>query len=285
MGKKLTEEEKAKRAKTRAENKAKKEAALAKKRKEEALERQLKDLREMPLPDAKYFYKEGEEVSPRNAHWDSIVILKSLDGGKILFCSITATQNNYGNPIQTVEVKYLSHLEVIPKGIESKDSFTAKNPKDVHFGNTFLQGLIHRHYSFGVNFEAPYQRDLCWGSEDKERLIESIFNHVEIGKFAFIKIPYAADTPAYEILDGKQRLSTLIDFYEDKFSYKGKFFSELSAKDKNHFLNYNVAYGDGTEDWELKDKYEYFLRLNTAGVPQSEEHLKKVQQELNTLKN
>lgn len=55
-----------------------------------------------------------------------------------------------------------------------------------------------------------YQRDYVWSQEDKESLIDSIFNHIEIGKFVLVFKGYEGDM--YEVLDGKQRLSALQEF-------------------------------------------------------------------------
>jgi uncharacterized protein with ParB-like and HNH nuclease domain len=66
-----------------------------------------------------------------------------------------------------------------------------------------------------------YQRDLVWSLEDKVNLIDSIYNDIEIGRFAFIKTDYSKnnfdfDKDFYwEILDGKQRISAIIDFFEE----------------------------------------------------------------------
>ena len=76
-----------------------------------------------------------------------------------------------------------------------------------------------------------YQRDYVWELSDKQLLIDSIFNNIDIGKFAFIHLDYKTWNKtgyAYEILDGKQRLKTIIDFYENRFSYKGIYYNDLS---------------------------------------------------------
>lgn len=145
------------------------------------------------------------------------------------------------------------------------------------FMNQTIDSLIGKVLRFGVDMNPPYQRDLVWTQEDKERLIDSVFSNVEIGKFAFIHRPFiSADSPTYEILDGKQRLTAILDFYLDKFRYKGKTFSELSGWDARWFRNFPVAVAECREEITEKQKIRYFLMLNTTGRSVSEEHLDKV---------
>ena len=58
-----------------------------------------------------------------------------------------------------------------------------------------------------------------------------------IGTFILVKVPYNKELPyMYEIIDGKQRLATIIEFLEDRFTYKGAYFSDLSLSDRGDFL-------------------------------------------------
>jgi len=129
-----------------------------------------------------------------------------------------------------------------------------------------MDSLLTNIYNFGVDFEPKYQRGLVWEQKDKDLLIDSIFNGVDIGKFVFIRRPYGGyGSPSLEILDGKQRLHTIQEFYENRFPYKGKYFNDLSYKDQSYFRNYNISYADIKGDISDKQKYEIFIRLNTGG--------------------
>lgn len=275
---KLTEEQKKERALKREAAKKEQAAEEAKIRKEEAKARALADLRSQKLPIPRYLVKAGDTVLPRTARWKSLIVKEVLDEGRILLCEIHSEDHNYGNPVPTVETRYVSGLDVLPADLElNKVDFTPKDRWTISFHNRDLFGLIHYHYSFnGIDYSPVYQRELVWSQADKESLIHSIFTGVEIGKFALIPLPYHKTNPSHEILDGKQRLTTLVDFYEDKFTYRGLYFSQLSFKDKNHFLHYNVTVGLTREEITLEEKMDYFLKMNVGGVPQSQEHLAKV---------
>ena len=94
--------------------------------------------------------------------------------------------------------------------------------------------------------------------------------------YTIIKRPFKENTQSYEILDGKQRVITLIEFFEDRFKYKGLKFSELHWRDQNHFENYNISYAEATP-MSHEQKYRYFLKLNVAGKPVDPEHIRHVE--------
>lgn len=137
--------------------------------------------------------------------------------------------------------------------------------------------------SFGVDFNPPYQRELVWTLEDEQKLIESIFNRVDIGKFVFIHKGYHGDK-TYEVLDGKQRISTLYRFYTDQFQYKGFYYSELSRQLKYVFEDTPVSVAvPNSSSMSEKQILNYFLRLNTSGKAMDIKHLEKIQEQYNSL--
>jgi hypothetical protein len=148
----------------------------------------------------------------------------------------------------------------------------------IRFYNNNLDCLLGKVYSShaGVDFNPNYQRDLVWTDEQKTSLLDSIFNNIDIGKFTFIKHPYVSNmTFLYEILDGKQRLSTLCEFYEDRITYKGKKFSELCAIDANHFMGFPIIQGEVGEITE-QQVYKLFVKMNTSGTPVDPNHMNKI---------
>jgi hypothetical protein len=133
-----------------------------------------------------------------------------------------------------------------------------------------------------MNFNPDYQRELVWSDEDKTSLLDSIFNNIDIGKFSIISIDFQKKgfdfdkDYMYEILDGKQRLTTLKEFYEDRFVYRGRKYSELNIKDRFHFDQYPISKGEVRELKDRNDIYRYFLKLNTGGKPMPQSQIEKV---------
>lgn len=161
---------------------------------------------------------------------------------------------------------------------KKETTFTQDDSIYIRFYNTSLESLLNKFYLSGVDMNPPYQRDYVWDDKDKEALLDSIFNHIEIGKFAFINKDYINGFH-YEILDGKQRLSTLLDFYENRLPYKGAYYNDLSANDRYTFLNTPVTIGE-TENLTMEQIYQYFYKLNRCGKIMSEEHLKQIRENI-----
>ena len=83
----------------------------------------------------------------------------------------------------------------------------------------------------------------------------------------------------YEIVDGKQRLNALMQYYENRFPYKGYYYRDLSGKDKGFFLRHNVVYAD-IENCNRKEILNIFLMLNTTGRKMEENDLEKARRML-----
>lgn len=147
-----------------------------------------------------------------------------------------------------------------------------------------ISGLICYPYYFGLDFKPAYQRDFVWELKDKVSLIDSIFNNVEIGKFVFIPLEYGKQYQ-YEILDGKQRLRAIMDFYEDRFQYKGKYYSDISITEQKFFKNFPVSIAETSENMSEEQKLRYFINLNKNGKAMSEQQISKVEGMLSDITN
>jgi hypothetical protein len=215
----------------------------------------------------------GDSVKIGNLR--NIVVTEVLFDGLAYCIHYDFMGESYGRPDRKVGGGVCAWTEVFPM-----TSFLIGEPLReiddviIRMYNTNLDGLLHMVYNSGVDFSPDYQRDLVWTQEQKIALIDSIFNNVDIGKFTFIKHDYSRDL-YYEILDGKQRLSTLCEYYEDRFKWKGKYFSELCGSDANHYTGFSVAYGEVGEITE-QQIYKLFVKMNTSGTPMSQDHLKKI---------
>lgn len=166
--------------------------------------------------------------------------------------------------------------DVRPTSIkQGETNFTENEKIDIRFYNQDIESLVNKYYLSGVEMDPPYQRDYVWDDKDKESLLDSIFQHIEIGKFAFVTRDWTSEKH-FEILDGKQRLSTLLDFYENRLPYRGAYFNDLSSRDRYTFLHTNVTVGE-TGELTQEQIYRYFCVMNKAGRVMDEEHLRKVQ--------
>lgn len=130
-----------------------------------------------------------------------------------------------------------------------------------------------------------YQRPLCWTLEDKQRLIESIYLGIDVGKVLIRKRGWEelealiakgeTEIAFKDVVDGKQRLTALSEFFNNKIpDLHGNYYDDLSLNAQLKFRNCQaVSYAEMPENTKDADVLKQFLRMNFAGVPQSVEHL------------
>ncbi len=68
-----------------------------------------------------------------------------------------------------------------------------------------------------LNLRPEYQRRLVWDDSKRSRFIESLLLNVPIPP-VFL---YEWDLSRYEVMDGQQRLNSIVDFYKNAFALKG----------------------------------------------------------------
>lgn len=127
------------------------------------------------------------------------------------------------------------------------------------------------------------QRNLVWTLEQKRELIWSMLLGRHIPHCAIINIIDKEDDKLdlYQIIDGKQRLSTMFDFVDDKFTIEidgcEYLFSELPTDYQQAVSFYHFRYYIINEPWEKRitdqQKIQWFKFINFAGTPQDKEHM------------
>ncbi|MEK2647357.1 DUF262 domain-containing protein [Bdellovibrio sp. BCCA] len=131
----------------------------------------------------------------------------------------------------------------------------------------------------GLDFNASYQRGDVWDMENRVKFLDAIFAEIDTGSVLLAEIPAEVSVKTgidYEVVDGKQRLSTIQDYLKDQFEYRGYKFSELSRQDQIFLRRSTVRVGVLPEDSTKKERAQAFLATNDTGVPQSREHLNMV---------
>lgn len=142
-----------------------------------------------------------------------------------------------------------------------------------------------------IDFSPAYQRrSSLWKKTQKQLLIDSVLNGLDIPKFYFQFMPPVVENLRYNyaIIDGKQRIETILGFIDDEFplsneftflddsltqqfgDISGKYFSELESIVPAliaRFWQYelNIVFMDTTTPDIIN---ELFVRLN-SGVPVS----------------
>lgn len=137
-----------------------------------------------------------------------------------------------------------------------------------------------------IDFSPPYQRKgRLWSQQDKGFLIDSIINGFDIPKLYLADFQYGDSSLnekklPYAIIDGKQRLETVFEFFDNKIVLNSDFvlrndptlkLGGLSLRDlrRNHrqiadeFENFSFDIMSVVADDE-KDVNELFVRLNRS---------------------
>lgn len=134
-----------------------------------------------------------------------------------------------------------------------------------------------------LNLEPKYQRRSVWTQEYKDNFVDtilleypspSIFLYEEIDSNGIAK---------YNVVDGKQRLTTIFEFVEDRFpiseaagkkSLRGKYFSQLDIEDKVNFWNYlfSVEYIPTNQEEIINDIFNRINRNVAKLTPQELRH-------------
>ena len=241
-------------------------------------------------------FENGECV--RIGNLANVVILKKLFDGKAYLYRCDWRDNRNSNV--TVEyrcewwfdIEKLVDTSAMPQLMSQYKRYPAISSD--------LSSLLHRMHGGGLVCDPLYQRGYVWSEENKDALIESMFERLDIGAFLLIShagfnhnndhslkeyrtmdgrtvhIPRCEDYTT-AVVDGQQRLTTILDFMLDVRPYRGIYFSQLCRRDKMEFEQHSVQYRLIQEEQvREKDVVRMFLQSN-RGVPQSAEHLAKVQ--------
>ncbi len=158
-----------------------------------------------------------------------------------------------------------------------------------HEINCWLKHMTEKNIDFDVFLPTKgmnLQRDFVWNILQKRELIWSILMKRHIPRMAMINIitKESGTDGIYQVIDGKQRLSAMIDFYNNKFQLeidnKLYFFKDLPYEYQTSISCYAIPYLIVNEDYGKKisdeEKINWFRFINFAGTQQDIEHIKRL---------
>ena len=240
------------------------------------------------IPEPTIFFKVGEEVCLGGLIEPAISeIFENGKYYKIHYKQMGA-QNSYSDRDKVYEMDGCWPWTSIEKKVDQQKEFAQWDSEKyrLNFMQQSMSSLLNKIYSFGVDFEPDYQIGYVWSLEDKQELISSIFQGLDIGKFVFVVLPWRASTaPCYEILDGKQRLSAIKEFKESRFKFNGLYWHELSNKDRNFFTEIPISVAEIREGSSRENIINQFIRLNSFGKVMDKSHLDTVKNMLKGSEN
>ena len=136
-----------------------------------------------------------------------------------------------------------------------------------------------------VEVSPEYQRRLVWPRKKKSRLIESLLMNVPVPPVYL----FERDLSRYEVMDGQQRISTIVEFYQNRLRLgslsawpilNGKTYTDLPEDVKRGLDRRRIGATVIFSDLMNKDsgpsdiRRQVFDRLNTGGVQLNAQELR-----------
>jgi uncharacterized protein with ParB-like and HNH nuclease domain len=222
-------------------------------------------------------FEVGENVVVRHGGFKSAKVLQNFDNLVYLIELDYNKHIPYTDRTEPATENVLQHFSEVRKLETNKHVFELDSK--IRYISADIEHTLHSIIHFGCDLNPPYQREFVWDKQAQEELLDSIFNNVDIGRIVLLKNDYTSDI-LYEVLDGKQRLTTLLMFYNDEITYKGYYYYQLPFNMIHHFNNFSFPYAEVKRNQFKSENeiYEYFIKLNTTGKTVSNQHLEKVKQ-------
>jgi hypothetical protein len=108
-----------------------------------------------------------------------------------------------------------------------------------------INWLIHRYSQ--IDSEVWYQRQKVWSTKDKRLFIDSLLRGYTLPfLYFFQQTSFIDDEERFEVIDGKQRLETIHEFWQDKFAL-GKESTDMGLEKKKY----------GALSQKYRDKFFY----------------------------
>jgi len=169
----------------------------------------------------------------------------------------------------------------------SEEYLTGRHRYTLEKSDFMLPQIVHlvRQQKW-FNAQPNYQRRKVWDDIKKSSLIESLIMNIPIPPIFL----YEGEVNRYEVMDGQQRLSSIVDFYENDFALsKMKFWTSLNGFTYKKLpatiqrgldrakLSSVVLIDDSFSSSHMKDndiRSHVFERLNTGGIKLNHQELR-----------
>ena len=130
-------------------------------------------------------------------------------------------------------------------------------------------------HALDLDLDPDYQRDYCWTEEQKRRYIEWVLKGGTSGKEIYLNHPgwMKSFKGKFEVVDGKQRISAVLDFLHDKIKVFGKYYSEFEDSLPLSNASFSVNIADLTSRREI---LQWYLDMNSCGVAHTNSEIENV---------
>lgn len=136
-----------------------------------------------------------------------------------------------------------------------------------------------------LDLDPPYQRRSVWNQDYKDYFIDTVLNGFPAPAIFIYQEITPEGVSKVSIVDGKQRLSTLFEFANNKFPvyedatierFRGKFFKDLDTQTKQNFWKYQFAieYLPSSDEQVIGNIFDRINRNVSKLTPQELRHAK-----------
>ena len=267
-------------------------------KKQELIEKYLSE----PIKAGDKVYVKGMGSQDKNA-WSSVTkVIKVEDEGQTIIyqhhrseskVNISDVKKYTGeigvNPIDETLWRKVQNINFSLDSIIFKLGIVEGTSKDKYKTNKdFSIKVLNVNPFVEINEEKKYyQRPFVWTLDEMQSLVHSIYNRIECGKIVIRERSWdwlhsrneEKDCYWYDIIDGKQRLTTIQKFLNNEFTDRfGNYFEDLSDQAQRKFTDHQLfSYKEMSGSVTDEDVLKQFLSINFAGVPQSIEHINYVE--------
>lgn len=173
-------------------------------------------------------------------------------------------------------------LPFSPAQVEEVDKQIQNNQKitDFEIREWPIEVLVQK-FTVGLEtdeaeiFIPDYQREFVWTAKQQSRFIESIMIHLPVPYIFMADVAEGPRAGNVEIIDGSQRIRTLVAFLENRLTLDGLNkiplangfkFSDFSKPRQTRFKRQTVRVIELTEKADEDARREMFERLNSGGT-------------------
>lgn len=165
-----------------------------------------------------------------------------------------------------------------------------KLPFDINKGLSlgYMRRLKDENFDFEVYLPIKnkiLQRGLVWSDLQKSELILSILKGIKIPVISVVQFEDDAGIKTLRVIDGKQRLTTIIDYINGKFPIvfdnQEYYIDDLEDDVKRNIMlfqpTFDVLYDDSSVKLTDEEKETWYIKwfelLNFSGTVQDKQHL------------
>ncbi len=138
----------------------------------------------------------------------------------------------------------------------------------------YIPTTIERYLKeYNLNMNPDFQRDYVWTEEQKTKYVEYVLKNPTSGLEIYFNHPNWMGSFEGEmvLVDGKQRLSAILDFFNNKIKVFGNYLKEFEGPVPFISLCFNVA-----KLQTRKEVLQWYLDFNTGGTYHTSEEIQKV---------